>query len=273
MPPSPTPAILAPRLPRPFGRVHWLGAATLVRRELWRFLKDWPETVLAPTFSAVLYVVVFVLALGPDGENPEGAAVVSFILPGLVMFTVLVRSVETTTFSLAFDRIEGILPDVLMPPLSARELAGAYATAGAVSGLITGIPCMVTVWLIFDLPLAQPPVALAFAGIGALMMAMMGILVGLWAYKWDRVEAAFAFLLVPLLFLSGTFIPADALPTPLDWVARSNPIFYVIDGFRGAVLGESTVPPLMGLAIGTAACAGLTLLAAHLVGRGWRLKP
>lgn len=267
------PTLLGPRVPRPFGTVHWMGTSTLARRELWRFLKEWPETVIAPTFSAVLYIVVFVLALGPDRAAPDGAAVVSFILPGLVMFTVLVRSVETTTFSIAFDRIEGIIPDVLMPPLSGPELAGAYAVAGAASGLITGTPCLVAVWLIFDLPLAQPLLAMAFAGLGALMMALVGIVVGLWAHKWDRVEAAFAFLLVPLLFLSGTFVPADALPAPLSWIVQANPMFYVIDGFRGAVLGRSAVSPLAGLAVAAAACALLTAIAGHLVGRGWRLKP
>ena len=273
MPASPTQAALGPRLPRPFGAIHWMGAVTLGRRELWRFLKEWPETVIAPTFSTVLYIVVFVLALGPDRDNPNGAAVVDFILPGLVMFTVLVRSVETTAFSLAFDRIEGTIPDVLMPPLSARELTGAYATAGAVSGLITGIPCLAAVWLIFDLPMAQPLLAFGFAGLGALMMALVGIVVGLWAHKWDRVEAAFAFMLVPLLFLSGTFVPASALPTPLDWVVRANPMFYVIDGFRGAMLGPSTVPALVGLAIAAAACALLAIITGRLIGRGWRLKP
>ena len=273
MPAPPTQAVLGPRLPRPFGAVHWRGALTLARRELWRFLKEWPETVIAPAFSTVLYIVVFVLALGPDRDHPDGAGVVAFILPGLVMFAVLLRSVETTAFSLSFDRIEGILPDVLMPPLAPSELTFAYAAAGAVSGLITGLPCLLAVWVIFDLPTAQPVLALGFAGLGALMMAMVGIIVGLWAHKWDRVEAAFAFMLVPLLFLSGTFVPAEALPTPLDWIAQANPMFYVIDGFRGAMLGQSTAPAPLGLAVAAATCAVLAGVTGRLIGRGWRLKP
>lgn len=250
----------------------WLGFATLVRREVRRSLKEWPETVAAPVLTAVLYLTVFAVALGPERDGPQGDALMQRIAPGLVVFTVMMRAAESTVFSLVFDRMEGMIADVLMPPLSALELTAAYAIAGTVAGLVTGLPALATAALLVDLPVASPGLVLAIAAASGLMMAFTGMLVGLWARRWDHVAAVFGFVLVPLSFLSGLFAPVEALPAPLDAIARANPLFYAIDGMRAGFLGSGVVDPRQSLAVLLATGAALAAIAYALIARGWRLK-
>lgn len=267
------PPVAAPRAIRGFGACNWTGAATLFRREVKRFLKEWLETVVAPGFAAILYLAVFAFALGPDRTTPEGAAVLRFILPGLVLFTILERAAETTVFSLVFDKMEGIIADVLMAPLTASEMVAAYALAGAVTGMITGAPVVAVAVLALEMPVGSPLLVAAFAAGGSLMLSLTGIVVGLWSVKWDHASAFFAFLLIPLTFLSGLFAPVELLPSPLPQIVQLNPIFYVIDGFRAGVLGIHSSP--IGLSLTVVAVVNVMLWIAcdRLVARGWKLKP
>ena len=263
----------APRAIRGFGACNWIGVRTLFLRELWRFLKEWLETVVAPGFSAILYLAVFAFALGPDRSSVQGQAVLSFILPGLVLFAVLERAAETTVFSLVYDKLEGIISDVLMPPLGASEMVAAYALSGAVAGLITGTPVLAAAVLVLDMPIGSPLLVLTFAAGGALMLSLTGILVGLWSDKWDHATAFFAFLLIPLTFLSGLFAPVELLPAPLSQIVQLNPIFYVIDGFRAGVLDIHSAPVGLSLAVVAATNVVLWVTCDRLVARGWKLKP
>ena len=263
----------APRAIRSFGACNWIGVGTLFGREIRRFLKEWLETVVAPGFSAILYLAVFAFALGPDRDSAQGQAVLSFILPGLVLFAVLERAAETTVFTLVFDKLEGIITDVLMPPLTASELVAAYALAGAATGLITGTPVVAAAVLGLDMPIGSPALVATFAGGGALMLSLTGILVGMWSEKWDHAAAFFAFLLIPLTFLSGLFAPIELLPSPLSEVVRFNPIFYVIDGFRAGVLDIHSAPVGLSLAVVGATNIALWIACDRLVARGWKLKP
>ena len=263
----------APRAIRGFGACNWIGVRTLFGREVRRFLKEWLETVVAPAFAAILYLAVFAFALGPDRTTPEGQAVLRFILPGLVLFAILERAAETTVFTLVFDKLEGIITDVLMPPLTASELVAAYALAGAASGLITGAPVVAVAVLVLDMPIGSPLLVAAFAAGGSLMLSLTGIVVGLWSAKWDHASAFFAFLLIPLTFLSGLFAPVELLPAPLPQIVQLNPIFYVIDGFRAGVMDIHSAP--IGLSLTVVAVVNVMLWIAcdRLVARGWKLKP
>ena len=263
----------APRAIRAFGACNWIGIWTLFQRELWRFLKEWLETVVAPAFSAILYLAVFAFALGPDRDTAAGQAVLSFILPGLVLFAVLERAAETTVFTLVYDKLEGSISDVLMPPLTASELVAAYALAGAAAGLVTGTPVLAVAIVALDMPVGSPALVVAFAAGGSLMLSLTGILVGLWSAKWDHATAFFAFLLIPLTFLSGLFAPVELLPSPLPEIVQLNPIFYVIDGFRAGALGIHSAPIGLSLAVVGITIVALWALCDRLVARGWKLKP
>ena len=267
------PAVPAPRLERRFGRVHWLGIVFVVRRDLGRVLKEWPETILAPVFSTLVYIAVFTLALGPAREGPEGAAALTFALPGLVALSFTQRAIETTAFSLTFDKMEGSIADVLMPPLSSVELTLGYVLAGMAAGLITGAIVLAVVLGAFGLVPALPLIAALFAALGTMMLTLAGILIGISAVKWDHVAAWFVFAVAPVTMLSGVFAPVDALPAPLDTIMQLNPIFYVIGGFRAGVLGEGTAPIWLSLAVSGATALALWLAAVRLVAKSPRLRP
>lgn len=249
-----------------------VGAGWLFWRELRRYAKDAPETMAAPAFSMLVYLAIFALALGPDRRTPEGAALLDFLIPGLVMFTVMFRAAETTGFSILFQKIERTLSDVLGAPLSPGEVVGAFALAGLVSGLLTGAVAAAVLLLLWTLPPAAPLAALSFAAGGALMLSLFGMAVGIWAEKWDHLAAAYAFVLLPFGFLSGVFAPVDAMPAWAASAMRANPVYYAIDGFRGGVSGVWTEPPWLGAAVVWGTCAVLWACVDRMVRRGWRLK-
>lgn len=266
-------AVAAPRPPRPIGRVHWLGLWTLMRRELSRFLKEWLETVVAPVAATVMYLAVFIFALGPDRTSAEGRDLLQFVVPGIVWLALATRGAETTVFSIVFDKLEGMISDVLTPPLSPSEITAAYAVAGTTSALVTGAPVLVAAWLFVDVPPQAPGLIVLFAVGSGLMLALTGILVGLWADRWDRVVAFFGFLVTPLAFLSGTFMPVEALGEPFASLLRLSPIYYAIDGFRAGFLGTASAPLWLSLAVVAGCNAALWVACDRLIAVGYKLKP
>lgn len=252
---------------------HWPGLRTLLVREVRRFLKEWLETVVASAASTLLYFVVFVFALGSDRGTPEGREVLDFVLPGLILYTMMSRAAETPSFSLIFDRLEGIIADILMTPPSPTEMAVAYALTGMASGLLTGVVIGLGTILVWPLALAAPWAIAAFAAGGCLMLSLACLMIGLWARKWDQMAAAFTFVLVPAAFLSGTFALIDVLPGWAQVVVSFNPMTYAIDGFRYGFLvcGEMDI----GLSLAVVWATNLVLLglAVHGIRRGWGLRP
>lgn len=260
-------------LPRTVGSVNWVGMRTLLRRELRRYVIDAWETIAAPAFSALIYFLVFAFALGDARGTPQGDGVLAFLLPGLVMLSILLRAAETTSFSLLFDKIEGVVSDILGAPLSAAELTACYALAGAVAGIATGTVTWAAALLIWPAAPAHPWAVMLFGALGSLTLSLFGILIGLWGEKWDHLAAAFAFFLMPLTFLSGLFAPVDALPSLVADLVRLNPIFHAIDGFRYGFLGVGDQPPLRSAAVLVASSAVLWLACNHLIRTGYKLRP
>jgi ABC-2 type transport system permease protein len=264
---------MTPARPRlPVRGPNLIGFGTLFAREVRRYLKEAPETVLAHAFTTLVYLAIFVLALGPDRSTPEGRAVVEFLLPGLVMFNALFRACETTAFSMTFQKIERTIGDVVSAPLSPAEITGAFVLAGTVSGLLTGAVVMAAVMVVNPLPAHDPLLALGFAAAGSLMLALFGMLVGQWAEKWDHLAGAFVFVLMPFAFLSGVFAPVATLPGPVAFAMGWNPLHHAIDGFRGAMVGDPVHPPALSAAVLAGTIAILWALSLRLVARGWRLK-
>jgi ABC-2 type transport system permease protein len=262
----------APKPIRPIGRVFWLGTATLIRREFGRYVRFWPVSIAGPALSMVLYILIFALALGPLRGTDRGEAVLTFIAPGLVLFSIMQRAGETGTFSLIYDKLEGIIADLLVTPLKPTEFAAAFALAGAAAGIVTGVPVVAVLFLALGIEVQQPLLAIVFAVAGALLMALFGVLAGLWAKKWDHVAAIYGFVVMPVAFVSGLFAPVDRLPDPLALAVRASPFYYAFDGFRGAVIGIHREPQLVNLAVLAAFCLGFWAWAHRLILRGYSLK-
>ncbi|MCA8934432.1 MAG: ABC transporter permease, partial [Rhodospirillaceae bacterium] len=205
----------APRAPWPIGRVHWLGIATLYRREAKRYLRWWFEFITQPLVSTGLFVLVFHLALGPEGDEGAGEAAFTYLLPGLLIYSVLMQAAASTLYSLVFDKIEGALADILMPPLTPGEFAAGYLMSALTAAAATAA-IVLPIVLLAGLGLPADPLTVAvFATLGCAELALCGIAIATVAKKWDQAEAFVSFGLTPAAFLSGVFAPVSALPDPL----------------------------------------------------------
>ncbi|HLB79963.1 MAG TPA: ABC transporter permease [Dongiaceae bacterium] len=259
--------------PRRFGAVNWLGLWTLVRRDLRRVLVEYRDTVLGPAVSGLLFLAVFRLALGGAEGADGGATLTRFLAPGLTIFAACQRAFETAAASLIFDKLEGMLADTLMAPLTPVERALGYAGGAACTGLLTGAVVLAAMLPFVDLPLAAPAAVLFFAVGGTLLHALLGVLVGLWAERWDHYSAALTFLVIPLAFLSGTFYSIERLPAVGQQVVALNPVFYVIDGFRYGFIGRADGSLAVGLAVVVMVDLLLFAAAWRLFAVGYKIKP
>jgi ABC-2 type transport system permease protein len=258
--------------PRRFGAVNWLGLATLAWREGRRGLKDYNYQVLGPIVSSLLYLGVFHLAMTTIGGGDLGA-MLAFIAPGLVVFVACEKAFENACGSLIFDKHERVIADLLMAPLSPIERVMGYLGGACAAGWVVGTAVAIAALLFAPLGW-HDPLALVFFGLmGTVLHGLIGILVGIWAEKWDSYAAIHTFLLLPLAFLSGLFYRVDELPELGRNVLLFNPVYYVIDGFRYGVTGQASAPLVTGIVVLVAVNLSLFFLAWLWLRRGYRLKP
>ena len=257
---------------REFGRINWRGVLALYWREVHRGLKLWTVSLAAPAVRAAMMAGIFSVVVASSRNLGLGESFVPFLLPGLVAAAILERTFETTAFWLVYDKLEGVIGDIVCAPLTAGEITLAYALSAATSGLLAGLSVWVAL-IPFGLGLPdQPLLALFFAVGGSLMISFFSQIAGLWARKWDHVSAVQTFVFVPFVFLSGVFFSVDRLPPAGQALIQVNPVFYVVDGLRTAVTGVGDADP----AVGGAVVIGLTVLlffiGYRLFAVGYRIK-
>ncbi|NHZ64458.1 ABC transporter permease [Massilia genomosp. 1] len=248
-----------------------VGFQTLLYKEMLRFWKVATQTVLAPVLTAMLYLLIFGHVL--EGHvNVRGVNYTAFLIPGLVMMSVLQNAFANSSSSLIQSKITGNLVFILLPPLSHWEILSAYVLASVVRGLTVGAGVFIaTVWFA-KLSFAAPLWILAFALLGAAILGTMGVIAGIWAEKFDQLAAFQNFLIMPATFLSGVFYSIHSLPPFWLTVSHFNPFFYMIDGFRHGFFGQSDVSPWTSLAIVSAFFAVLAGIAINLLKRGYNLR-
>jgi ABC-2 type transport system permease protein len=249
-----------------------IGFGTLLYKELLRFWKVAFQTVAGPVLSALLYLVIFAQALGAHVQVYEGVPYAAFLVPGLVMMSVLQNAFANSSSSLIQSKITGNLVFVLVAPISHLEFFGAYVLASVARGLLVGAGVLaVTIWFV-ELRLAAPLWALAFALLGSALLAVLGLLAGIWAEKFDQIAAFQNFLILPLSMLSGVFYSIRTLPPLWQQVSHLNPFFYMIDGFRYGFFGVSDVPPAASLAVVAVSLALLSAATLWLLKTGYKLR-
>jgi ABC-2 type transport system permease protein len=252
------------------------GAWTLFRKEVLRFWKVSFQTVAAPVLTSLLYLLIFSHVLESHVAVFGGQVrYTEFLVPGLVMMSVLQNSFANSSSSLIQSKITGNLVFVLLAPLSPRELFAAYVAGAMVRGITVGAGVFV-VTLLFAPALALPahPLwAVAFVLLGSAILGTLGLVAGIWADKFDQLAAFQNFIIVPLTFLSGVFYSIHSLPPFWQAASHFNPFFYMIDGFRYGFFGLGDVPPATSLAVVGAFALVLAALALVLIGRGWKLRP
>ena len=248
------------------------GFATLFYKELLRFWKVAFQTVAGPVLSALLYLVIFAQALGDRVQVFDGVPFTAFLVPGLVMMSVLQNAFANSSSSLIQSKVTGNLVFVLLAPISSAEFFAAYVLASVARGLVVGLGVLaVTVWFV-ELRLAAPLWALAFAFLGAALLGVLGLLAGLWAEKFDQIAAFQNFLVLPLTMLSGVFYSIQTLPPLWQTISHLNPFFYMIDGFRYGFFGAADVSPAASLAVVAVSLALLSALALRLLAAGYKIR-
>jgi ABC-2 type transport system permease protein len=257
---------------RRFGLVNWVGLWTLYLREVRRFWKVVFQTVGAPVVTTLLFLAIFSLALGGLRPDIGGTLFTSYLAPGLVIMAMLQNAFANTSSSLLIGKVQGNVVDILMPPLSAGELTTAIALGGLTRGLVVGVFTFLGMTFFVDFTLSNIWAVLYFAVSGSLVMSFMGMLVGIWAEKFDHMQAITNFIITPLTFLSGTFYSVDQLPEPAQVFSSFNPFFYIIDGFRYGFIGQ----PEGNLVVGVLLLAALNIIlwvsCYIMFDRGYRIK-
>ena len=249
-----------------------IGFQTLFYKEVLRFWKVATQTLTAPIVTAMLYLLIFGHVLEEHVQVYPGVRYTAFLIPGLVMMSVLQNSFANSSSSLIQSKITGNLVFVLLPPLSHWELFSAYVLAAVVRGFAVGAGVfIITAWFA-HLSFVAPWWILIFALLGATMLGTMGLIAGIWAEKFDQLAAFQNFLIMPATFLSGVFYSIHSLPPVWQTVSHFNPFFYMIDGFRYGFFGQSDVNPLLSLSIVGVFSIALAAIAVGMLKSGYKLR-
>ena len=234
---------------RQFGAINWLGFWTLYEKEVRRFVKVYTQTLLAPMITALLYLVVFMLALGGSNRMVGLIPYAVFLAPGLTMMTMSQNAFANTSSSIVISKVQGNIIDLLMPPLSATEVVFAIALGGATRGMVVGLAVLLAVVPFVPIHVYDWGAVLYHGFAASLMLSLVGIIGGLWSEKFDHIAAVTNFIVIPLSFLSGTFYSVSALPKTWQVLAHFDPFFYMIDGFRYGFIGRSDSPLWIGFVV------------------------
>lgn len=252
--------------------LNLIGLWTLYLKEVRRFLKVPGQTLAAPLVTTLMFLLIFTIALGRSGRMIEGLPFLQFLAPGLIMMAVIQNAFANTSSSIMIGKIQGNIVDVLMPPLRPAELLFGLIAGGVTRGLLVAIVVTLVMLPAVSLTIAHPLLVLFYALSGSLMLALFGLLGGLWAEKFDQMAAVTNFVITPLSFLSGTFYSIAQLPGPFLVAAHLNPFFYLIDGLRFGFTGYADGSIVLGALMVSAVNLALWLLAHQLLVRGYRLK-
>jgi ABC-2 type transport system permease protein len=245
---------------------------TLCHKELLRFFKVSFQTVAAPVLTTLLYLVIFGHALEGRLEVYPGLHYSAFLVPGLVMMSVLQNAFANSSSSLIQSKITGNIVFVLLAPISYGEFFAAYITASIVRGLVVGASVLAVSLAFVSLPLHAPLWTLAFALLGAALLGSLGLVAAVVSDKIDQVAAFQNFVIVPLTFLSGVFYSIHTLPPFWQRLSHANPFFYMVDGFRYGFFGASDFPPLASLAIVFASLLAVSSATLLLLRSGYKLR-
>jgi ABC-2 type transport system permease protein len=252
--------------------MNWLSCYTLFKKEVLRWVKVWLQTVLAPVVTAWLYLLVFGHVLEGRVEVFDGVSYTQFLIPGLLMMTVIQNAFANTSSSMIQSKVMGSIVFILLPPFSALEMFFAYIGAAVMRGLAVGVGVFALAYWYADVPIDNFLIILLFAVLGSYTLGALGLIAGMWAEKFDQIAAFQSFLIVPLTFLSGVFYSINSLPEMWAALSRWNPFFYMIDGFRYGFFGQSDQPVLFSFLAMAAAALLLTVICLVLLQRGYKLR-
>ncbi|MDC0073923.1 ABC transporter permease [Alphaproteobacteria bacterium] len=219
--------------------LNYYGFWTLYKREVLRFMSMPMQTLVAPAMTSILFLLVFSIALGRNNVTINGVSFEEFMVPGLITMAVIQSAFQNATSTLMISKMQGNIVDILMPPLSSSELLLGLSFGGASRGIVVGLIVAITLYIFVPLQISNLIFIFIFSVLSSMLLAVIGVVVGIWAYKFDEIATITNFIITPLSFLSGTFYSVDRLPLFFQKITLFNPFFYMIDGFRSGFIGYS----------------------------------
>lgn len=254
------------------GGILGIPFRTLLLREILRFLKVWTQTLLSPLFTSLLYILVFGYGLGSRVREVNGIPYIEFVLPGLVLMSIITASYGNTSSSLFDAKRERYIDDVLISPITPLQMSLAYILGGIVRGMLVGVGTFALAIPIAGLPTEYPLLLLTTGLAASTIFASVGVVAGILATRVDHIFFLTSIVIQPLAFLGGVFYSVQMLPTPLRVATYLDPIFYAIDTFRFAALGVSDIPPYPALTVLVVLAMLAFLATVELVRRGYKLR-
>ena len=240
--------------------------------EMARFFRTLLQSFISPVISTSLYFVVFGAAIGSRIQEVEGISYGAFIVPGLIMLSVMTQATSNASFGIYFPKFIGTINELLSAPVNFLEIVMGYVGAAATKSLFVGVVILVTAGFFVDLQIAHPLAMILFLVLTCLSFSLMGFIIGIWAGNFEQLQLVPLLIVTPLVFLGGSFYSISMLPPIWQTITLFNPVVYLISGFRWSFFGTADVP--IGLSL--LAIAGFTLLCLAVIGwifrTGWRLR-
>lgn len=246
--------------------------AAIYRMEMLRFFRTILQSFVSPVLSTSLYFVVFGTAIGSRIDQVEGVSYGAFIVPGLIMLSIMTQGISNASFAIYFPKFIGTIYELLSAPVSFIEVTIGYVGAAATKSLFIGLVILATAHLFVDLQIAHPVAMLAFMVLTCMSFALFGFIIGIWAQNFEQLQMIPLLVVTPLVFLGGAFYSVSMLPPAWQTVTLFNPVVYLISGFRWSFFGLADVP--VGLSL--LAIAGFTVLCLAIIAwmfrTGYRLR-
>jgi ABC-2 type transport system permease protein len=244
----------------------------IFHQEMARFFRTIMESLISPVISTSLYFIVFGAAIGGAIDTVEGVSYGAFIVPGLIMLTVMTQSVSNASFGIFMPKYSGTMYELLSAPVSAMEIVLGFVGAAAAKSVVIGLVILITSLAFVDVTIQHPLAMLAFLVMISVCFSLLGFIIGVWSKDWQQLQLVPLLVLTPLIFLGGSFYAISMLPPFWQTVALFNPVVYLISGFRWAFFGAADVP----VAASLLAIAVFTLASLAFVGwifrTGWRIR-
>ncbi len=253
------------------GKVNWIGLYTLLKKEIKRFIKVYQQTVLAPAFTSFMFFLIISLAL--ESRVKYDFNYIDFLAPGLIVMTMMQNSFANTSSSILGSKMQGNIVDLLMPPLNPNEIIFAYVTAATIRAFLIGIITFFIFLPFTNLEFNSYFTILFFAFFGSVLLALLGLVVGIWSEKFDNMSGITNFIITPLTFLSGTFYTIESLPSLFYKICLFNPFYYIIEGFRVGFSGNFSHNLIYGIIYLSILNLLMYIICYKILNKGWMLKP
>ena len=253
-------------------KINWFGAYTLLKKETWRFLKVYHQTLLSPTVNIILFLAVFSLSVGRQIENIQGVPFAVFMASGLIMMAAMQNAFANSSSSFVMGKVMGHIVDYLIPPLGAFELLFAFTVGAILRGISVAIVAFASISIFVSLPIFSFSNVIFYLIFSCMFLALLGVLCGIISETFDHMSAMTSYVITPLTFLSGTFYSVNSLPEFWQKISHANPFFYMIDGFRFSITGHHDGNLLTGKIFIATINLILGIALYFMIKRGYKIK-